>query len=289
MFSYEQEWIAITLHSLIGIVTLFIITKILGKRQITQLSLFEYIVGITIGNLAAYVSLEPSKWTLGIVALLVWTVVSFLIEYLTMKSKQLRDLIDGKATILIKDGKILEDNMKKERLTIDEMLEQLRKNNVFRVSDVEFAVMETSGEVSVLLKKEHQPLTASHLGITTAPEQETQTVIMDGNIIDEPLATIGKSRGWLLTELEKLGVTLDNVFLGQVDSYGQLYVDLYDDRLQITAPQSRASLLATLKKCEADIELFALSTQNAESKQMYSESSDQLQAIIDELTPLLKR
>lgn len=282
------EWVAIAIRSMLSILVLFLITKLLGKRQITQLSLFEYIVGITIGNLAAHVSLDQGKWYLGLVALAVWASVSFTIEWLTLKSKAIRDIVDGKGTVLIQDGKVLEDNLKKERLTIDEMMEQLRKKNVFRAADVEFAVMETSGEVSVLLKSEHQPITPSHLGVKPAPQKQPEIVIMDGKFMDESLAAIGLNRQWLLTELEKLGVTLDNVFLGQVDTYGQLTLDLYDDKLEMPAPQHKASLLATLKKCEADIEMFALSTDDAEAKAMYTEASSRLEQVISELKPLLK-
>lgn len=283
-----MEWVSITLRSLLSIVALFAITKMLGKRQITELSLFEYIVGITIGNLAASVSLEQEKWYSGLVALAVWTIVSFSIEWLTLKSKTLRDIFDGKGTVLIQQGKVLEDNLRKERLTIDEMMEQLRKKNVFRAADVEFAVMETSGEVSVLLKSEHQPITPKHLGLKPAPEQQPETIIMDGKVLDESLAVLGLNRGWLKTELEKLGLTLENIFLGQVDMYGQLTVDLYDDKLNVPAPQPKAVLLATLKKCEADIEMFALSTDDPEAITMYTEASTRLEQVIRELKPLLK-
>lgn len=126
-------------------------------------------------------------------------------------------------------------------------MELLRKKNVFQVADVEFAVLEATGDLSVLLKKENQPLTAKDLNLTVPSIKEPQTIIMDGKILDEPLATIGRSRAWLHTELEKLGVTLENVFLGQVNSYGELTVDLYDDKLQVASPQERPLILSTLK------------------------------------------
>ncbi|ULL15428.1 DUF421 domain-containing protein [Paenibacillus sp. H1-7] len=284
------DWIEVAIRTLLAVAVLFMMTKLLGKRQVSQLSLFEYITGITIGSLAGYISLDTeAEWHLGVVALLVWVAVSLLIEFLQIKSKRMRDFIDGTPTILIKDGKLLEDNLKKERLTTDELLGVLRQKNVFRVADVEFAIMEPSGDVNVLLTRENQPLTPKHLGVKVAPEQETQTVIMDGKRLDEPLATIGLSPGWLHTELEKIGVTVENVFLGQVDTYGQLYVDLYDDMLQVAAPQQKAALLATMKKCEADIEMFSLSTDNPEAKSMYEQCSKQLDAVIQELKPLLTR
>lgn len=284
------DWLEVGLRTLFAVVILFLMTRLLGKRQISQLSFFEYITGITIGSLAAYISMDlESHWLLGLVSLIVWVMVSLGIEYLQIKSKKIRDLIDSKATVLIKDGKILEDNLKKERLSSDELLQQLRKKNVFKTADVEFAVIEPSGEINVLVKKEHLPLTPANLGIKVGPEQEPQTVIMDGKMLDEPLATIGLSREWLYTELEKIGVTLENVFLGQVDSYGQLYVDLYDDQLKVPAPQQKASLLAQLKKCEADLEMFGLSTDNEQIKQMYQQCSSQLEQIIADVKPMLIR
>lgn len=283
-----QEWLEVALRTLTAVVILFVLTKLLGKRQVTQLSVFEYITGITIGSLAAYISLDlEANWYLGIVALVVWVGVSLGAEFLQIKSKRFRNWIDGKGTVLIKDGKIMEDNLKKERLSTDELLEQLRRKNAFRAADVEFAVMEPSGEINVLLKRENQPITPRHLGIKVGPEQEPQTVIMDGVIMDEPLATIGLSREWLKTELEKLGVAQENVFLGQVDTYGQLYVDLFDDLIKVPEPSQKAALLATLKKCEADLEMFALSSEDKEAKEMYGRCSEVMQEVILEVRPLL--
>jgi uncharacterized membrane protein YcaP (DUF421 family) len=258
-----QEWLQVALRTLLAVTMLFIMTKILGKRQVSQLSLFEYITGITLGSLAAYVSLElQTTWYLGLVAISVWVLVSIGIEFLQIKSKVMRDFIDSKGTVLIKDGKVLEDNLKKERITTDELMELLRKKDAFKVADVEFAIMEPSGSVNVLLTRENQPLTPKHLGIKVGPEQEPQVVIMDGKIMDEPLATIGLSREWLNTELEKMGVAIENVFLGQVDTYGKLNVDLIDDQIRVPLPQQKAALFATLKKCEGDLILFVLSTKN---------------------------
>lgn len=282
------DWLEISFRTLMAVLILFGLTKILGKRQVSQLSLFEYITGITIGSLAGYVSLDmEANWYLGVISMVVWVAVSILIEFITIKSKLARDLIDGKSTVLIKNGKIMEENLKKEKLTTDELLEQLRRKNAFKIADVEFAVMEPSGDINVLLTNENQPLTPKQLGIKVAPEREPQAVIIDGKFLAEPLATMGFSRQWLNTELEKLGVTMENVFLGQVDSYGQLYVDLYDDKIKVPPPQQKAALLATLKKCEADLEMYSLSTKAEQAKKMYGECSEELMNVINEIKPLL--
>ncbi|NHN28945.1 DUF421 domain-containing protein [Paenibacillus agricola] len=280
----------IILRTLLSVVALFFLTKLLGKRQVSQLSLFEYITGITIGSLAAYVSLElDAMWHLGLISIVVWVAFSLGIEWLQLKSKTMRDFVDGKATILIKDGKVMDDNLKKERITTDELMEQLRAKQAFSVADVEFALIEPSGEINVLLTRENQPLTPKHLGIKVAPEQEPQAVIMDGKILNEPLATIGLSRQWLNTELEKLGIPVENVFLGQVDSYGKLYVDLFDDKLIVALPQERQLLFATLKKCQADLTLFGLTTENQKAKTMYEKTSNQMEQLIKDMKPILCR
>ncbi|WP_066061832.1 DUF421 domain-containing protein [Neobacillus soli] len=281
-------WTYIIMRSLIFLLLLFITTKILGKKQISELSFFEYIGGITIGSIAGEVvtGLESNMFHGGL-AIAVFGAVTYFVNYFSMQSKKFRDVVEGKGTVIIKDGKVLEENLKKERYTIDELSALLRQKDIFRIADVEFAVMETRGNVSALLKKENRPLTPKDLQMKMANEKEPQTIIMDGNIIDEALRWSGKGRGWLYTELEKLGVTLDNVFLGQVDSYGEITVDLYDDQIQVPTPAQRPLLLATLKKTQADLEIFSLETDCVKSKAMYKKNAALIQEAIDKLTPFL--
>lgn len=283
------ESLEVILRTLFAVVVLFFLTKVLGKRQVSQLSFFEYITGITIGSLAAYISLDTDKtWHLGLIALVVWVGCSLLIEFLQIKSKKARDFIDFKSTVLIQDGKILEDNMKKERLSTDELLEELRKKDVFKLADVEFAIMESDGAINVLQKKENLPLTAKDLGVKVAPEKETLAVIMDGEIMDESLDSMNLSRAWLQGELEKMNLTVKDVFLGQVDSYGELTVDLYADNVKVQQPQDKPQLYALLKKCEADLELFSLSTKNKAAKQMYGKCAEQMQELLLQLKPFIQ-
>lgn len=284
------EWLNIAVRSTIFVVALFFITKWLGKKQISELSFFEYVTGISIGSIGAEVAMGlDSNIFHGIIGIVVFGTVPFLSGLLSLKSKAFRDFVEGRATVFIKDGKIMEDNLKKERYTTDELLELLRKKDVFQVADVEFAVLEATGDLSVMLKKENQPLTAKDINLDVPTVKEPQTVIMDGKILNEPLATIGQSRAWLLTELEKLGVAIENVFLGQVNSYGEVTVDLFDDKLQVPSPQERPLMLSTLKKCQADLELFALATESKSAKQMYNNNSKKLQEAIDKVSPFLKK
>ncbi len=284
------DWIQVVIRSVLFLVVLFFVTKILGKKQLSQLSMFEYVTGITIGNIGAEIvtGLEK-KVSLGIVALLATAALPFLASFLTLRSKKARDWIDGKGTVIMKDGKILEENLRKEKITLDEFLEMLRKKDVYEVETVEYAVLEPAGVLSVLLKAEYRPLTPKDLHMIVASEKEPQSVIMDGNIMDEPLATIGRSRAWLKTELTKQGVTIENVFHGQVNSYGELTVDLYDDKLKTAVPQERALLYAAMKKCQADLELFALATESETAKEMYERNSIKLQETIDQVAPIIRQ
>lgn len=275
-------------RSFVFIVILFLTTKLTGKKQISQLSFFEYVAGITIGSIAgeAITGLEKN-YLHGAAAIILFGIVTILVDVLSLKSKFFRDAVEGKGTVIIKDGKILEENLKKERYTIDELSALLRQQSIFKVADVEFAILEPRGNITALLKKENRPLTPKDLQMKMPNEKEPQTVIMDGCIIEEGLRASGKGRGWLFTELEKLGATLDNVFMGQVDSYGELTIDLYDDKIQVPSPQQRPLLLATLKKTQADLEIFSLSTDCEGSKAMYKKNAAILQDTIDKLTPYL--
>ncbi|MFJ7830833.1 DUF421 domain-containing protein [Peribacillus sp. NPDC097206] len=283
------DWLQVVLRSLFFLVVLFLITKWLGKKQISQLSFFEYVTGITIGNIGAELATKvEGNIVHGVLSILVFALAPFLAGLISMKSKIFRDLVEGKATVFIKDGKIMEDNLKKEKYTTDELLWLLRSKDVFDISTVEFALLEANGDFSVLLKKENKPITPKDLNMRVASVKESQMVIMDGKIMDEPLSTIGLNRNWLNTELDKLGVLLENVFLGAANSNGELTVDLYDDKLKVPSPQERPLMLATLKKCQADLEVFALSTESKDAKAMYSKNSEKLQKAIDEVAFILK-
>lgn len=283
-----MDWVDVLVRSFVFLALLFFITKLLGKKQISELSFFEYVSGITIGSVAgeAITGLEKNIFH-GMLAIAIFGLVTLLADILTLKSKSLQDLVEGRATVFIKDGKVLEENLKKEKYTIDELSSLLRQKDIFRFSDVEFAVLEPRGTISALLKRENRPLTPKDLNMKMPAEKEPQTVIMDGSIMDEGLRSAGKSRGWLSTELEKLEVTLDNVFIGQVDSYGELTVDLYDDKLQVPLPTQRPLLLATLKKTQADLEIFSLGTEDVQAKEMYKKNAKIVQQAIDKLTPYL--
>jgi uncharacterized membrane protein YcaP (DUF421 family) len=282
------EPVDIIFRTFLFILILFLITKIVGKKQISQITFFEYVSGITVGSIAAEVVMGlENNISYGIIAVLIFGLTTLIVDFTSLKSKKFRDLVEGRGTVFIQEGKIQEDNLKKERYSTDELASLLRRQNVFRFADVEFAVLEPTGDLSVLLKKENRPLTAKDLKLTVANEKEPQTIIMDGKVLNDPLSKSGKNRAWLNIELQKLGVTLDNVFFAQVDSYGELTVDLYDDKIQVPSPQERPQVMALIKKCQADLELFALETDSESAKKMYKKNSQKLTEAIEKLSPFL--
>ncbi|WP_179115641.1 DUF421 domain-containing protein [Bacillus sonorensis] len=282
------EWLDIIVRSVIFVIVLFLMTKLLGKKQLAELSVFEYIAGITIGGITSEVVMGLERSIINaIIAIVCFSSVPFLVEWVSLKNKKARDFLEGTGTVFIKDGKIMEDNLKKEKYSADELLELLRKKNVFNVSEVQFAILEQSGDLNVLLKKEHRPVTMKDLQMPYKSEKEPQTVIMDGEVLDEPLSVAGLNRRWLNEELDKLGVAMENVYLGQVDSDGQLSVDLYDDQIKVPSPQEKPLLLATINKCQADLELFALATDSASAKAMYAKNAKKLKDMLKKLDPAL--
>ncbi|GAB6157251.1 DUF421 domain-containing protein [Desulfotomaculum varum] len=284
------EWLAVMGRSLGILALVLLLLRLTGKRQISQLTLFDLVTVIVIGVTAAALSLQIiANPVHGLAVLAVWTLLPALLYLLAIKYKSLRDLITGQETILINHGKVLEDKLMEARFTPEDLLSKLRQKNAFKVADVEFAVLEPNGEVSVMLKKQHQPVTAAALGWQVNQESVPQTVMLDGVIMDDHLTALGLNRNWLQTELEKAGVAPENVFIAQVDAAGQLYLDLFNDAIQVPQPKTKALAYATLKKCQADCEMYALGTRLPKAKELYSRCADQLDAVISELKPLLKR
>ncbi|MBM7866507.1 DUF421 domain-containing protein [Heliobacterium gestii] len=284
------EWMIALLRSTAVFLLILAGARLLGKRQLSQLTLFDLIVVVAIGVVAGALSLNlAGDLASALMAIVVWIGFPIALFYLSIKFKTVRDLVQGKETILINHGKVLDARLMEARMSPEDLLSQLRRKNVFNFADVEFALLEPSGDLSVLLKKEKQPVTAATLERKVGHESAPQTVILDGNFLDEPLAAMGLNRRWLHEELEKIGVAPENVFLAQVDSVGQLYVDLFDDAINLPQPKTKELLFVNLKKAQADCELYALATKDSQAKQMYTEAAGVMAETVRDLQPLLKR
>nr|WP_010173241.1 YetF domain-containing protein [Bacillus coahuilensis] len=148
----------VSIRSIFIIFGLFFITKLLGKKQLSKLSFFEYITGITVGDIAGTLSMEKELhlWE-GVTSLLIWFFVPLFISVIGLHSPKFRHLVEGTPTVFIENGEVIEANLKKERYSTDELLEQLRKKGTFRVSDVNYASLDANGDLSIMLKKRNNP------------------------------------------------------------------------------------------------------------------------------------
>ncbi|WP_378954119.1 DUF421 domain-containing protein [Pelosinus sp. sgz500959] len=285
-----QTWMQILFSSIALFFLLLVLIRLMGKRNIVHMTAFKFVNYMVIAVIIAIMSLNLiTDRAFGLIALGVWVLLPIGLDYLSLKSKWIHDIINGKETILIKHGKIMEENLLQTRLTAEELLRDLRSKNAFNVADVEFAVMEDTGDINILMKSNKKPISSYELGIKVAPLAEPQTVILDGNILNESLFSLGFNREWLEIKLETIGVSVDNVFIGQVDSSGDLYLDLFDDSMQLPQPQVKEMLYANFESSQADLMSFALETTNETAKAMYLEHAKKLEQLMKKLKPYLLR
>ncbi len=280
-------WLDILLRSSGLFIIVFALTRALGKKHPAKVTPFRFIVYTVLAAITTLTVLNVVNLGFGMIALAVWFFLPLAMEYLATRSKWAHDLIYGRETVVVQQGKVLEENLRKARVNGEELLSELRKKNVFNLADVEFAVMEPTGDLNVLLKSEKTPVTPYDLGRQVAPRPEPQTVILDGNILNEQLAALGLNRHWLKEQLEGAGVLLDNVFICQVDATGELYLDLFDDTLQNPKPQVKEMLYASLEKAQASLTTFSLETEDEGAKNMYSEYAGRLQELLGKIKPHL--
>lgn len=197
----------------------------------SQLTFFDYVLGITIGSVAATLTTDlTSRAWLHWVGLATWFVVVALLQLITLKSRPLAKAIDGEPVVVIMNGRIMENVMRKARFRTTDLLEQLRKKNVFDLSEVEFAVLEIDGQVSVLKKSQHLPVTPHDLKIPTVYKGMSAELIFDGKIVEQNLEQLNLDRSWLEKELKKQGINHPSeVFLALLNTQGNLFIDKYQD------------------------------------------------------------
>ena len=224
----------VIIQTLLAFFAILIYARILGKQQIGQLTFFEYVNGITFGSIAAVLATDigPQRTMYHLIGLTLFAAFTFLAGFVSMKSRLLRKIISGEPTVVIHNGKILEDNMYKMQYNIDELLVQLREKDVFDIGDVEFAIVEPTGGLSVQLKGVAKPVTREDLQLPSGYEGISVELVMDGEVIHQNLKQVGLDEKWLLDQLKQRGViTLEEVPLAVLASDGGLYIDFTQDNL----------------------------------------------------------
>lgn len=211
-----------------------LITRIIGKTQIAQLNVTDFVNAIVLGSIAAVLAtdIRENGWYYAF-GLLVFGTLTFGTEYLSLKYRPARKLLEGEPTVVIHNGKILENNMKKMTYSMDDLTMQLREKNIFNMSDVEFAVLEPNGSLSVLPKSPKQPVTLEDMKLPGKYQGLSSELIVDGVVIYQNLRQNNLSKDWLDQQLKNQNIyDVREVAFASLDSEGKLYVDLKKDNLQ---------------------------------------------------------
>lgn len=212
-----------------GIITyLFtlLLTRLMGRKLISQMTFFDFVVGVSMGSMAANLSIGKNNSIINATSsLITFTILTILVGYANIKSIRVRKIVNSEPIILIDKGNIVVNNMKRARITIDQLNMKLRENNFFYLSDVEFALLENDGKLSVLPKSNKAPLTPSDMNIATTDKGLMKDIIIDGNIINENLNILGLDESWLNSQLKSKKIkSVSEIFYAGVDSNKNLYM-----------------------------------------------------------------
>lgn len=214
--------------SLGSIIVLFILTKMVGQREMSGLSIFDFTIAITIGSIAAEMatSLEEN-FMQPLIAMIIYAIVTLLISFINLKFVKLRPIFSGKTLILYDNGTLFKENFKKAKIDLNEFLSQCRTNGYFNLSDIKTALLEENGKISFLPYSDKRPANASDFNIKPNEDSISTNLIIDGKVMEENLKELKLDKLWLNETLQKQGITkIQNIFLATYDTNGNLSVYL---------------------------------------------------------------
>lgn len=227
-----MSYLQVFLTTILSVVVLFALTKLIGYRQLSELSLFDYINGITIGSIAAELATcERDEIGEILIAMVVYGVFSILVAMLTDKSIAMRRFIVGNPTVLMKNGRLYYEGFKKSHLDVNEFLMKCRNNGYFDITQIDTAILEPNGRVSFLPVSENRPATPKDMKIAVTQDELVANVVIDGKVIEKSLRLIGKDPTWLRNQLKNQNQTdMSKILLASCDSKGTLTVFLKSDK-----------------------------------------------------------
>ncbi len=222
---FKNDIIEVIIRSIFAFLILFVITKLLGKRQMSQLSLFDYVIGISIGNFASEMAINlEADYLNAMTAIIVFGFLALIISISTMKSIICRRFFTGEPNVIIQHGKLIYKNMKKNKYDVNDLLEEARSNGYFDLSEIEFAILEANGKVSFLPNGQNKPVTIKDMDLKVNKQGLCSNVIIDGNIMERHLKYVGKDKEWLMHELFVKGKELSDILLATIDVNGKLVI-----------------------------------------------------------------
>lgn len=229
-----NEGLVVVVRTVVSFFTLLIFARILGKEQISQLTFFDYILGITIGSIAseATVDLSTRLWP-HFIGLLSWAVLAYLMQMISLKWRYAAKIIEGEPVIIIMSGKIMDNVLKKMKFRVSDILELLRNQGIFDLNEVDYAILEPNGSLSVLKKPEYLPLTPKDMKIDVKKTGISTEIVYDGKLIEQNLSQMNKDKKWLMNQLKKYGIKdVSEALLVTLNDAGSLYVDKYKDNIK---------------------------------------------------------
>jgi len=221
-----NNYLLIFLKSVITYFVLVLTARIMGRKQISQLTYFDYVVGISIGSIAGAVSIEKSiNIYEGIFSIIIWGLLTILISQITLKNIKLRLWIDSEPLVIIDKGRVIYKNMKKAKYNMGDLLMQLRVKDIFYITDVEIAILEPDGKLSVLKKAEKDAVTAEDMGIKKAKAGMMIDLVLDGKILSSHLVLIEKNENWLIAQLKIKNVSnINDVIYAGIQADEKIYI-----------------------------------------------------------------
>lgn len=226
---FEVDFWEMIMRVTVTFFVLLILARFMGKKQISQLTFFHYVTGITIGSIAGEIA-GVSKTPLldGLIAMIWWTFLTMLMSYIAFKSKKARIILDDQPTIVVYEGKIVEASLKKLRLHLNDLSMMLREQSIFSIKDVHYAILETNGQLSVLKKAGQEAATKKDVNAPAqVPKYIPTEVIAEGKITPKNLTELNLTQEWLYEQLKKQGIgNVEHVFYAEVQTDGSLHVDM---------------------------------------------------------------
>lgn len=221
-----MDFVKVFFMSIGSIIALFISTKVIGNKQMSELSMFDYINGITIGSIAAEMATAlENDFYYPLMAIAIYTIVIWLISIISEKSLKSRRIFAGRSIILMENGKLFEKNLRTAKIDINDFLTQCRINGYFNIDDIDTAILEQNGKISFLPKSDTKPLTPRDINLSPEQEKLSQVVILDGHIMTENLKRSGNNKKWLESELKKQKIgNIKDVYLAECDNNNNLSV-----------------------------------------------------------------
>jgi uncharacterized membrane protein YcaP (DUF421 family) len=230
---FLNPYVEVVMRSIIAFASLFAAARILGKQTVSRMTIFDLIAVVTLGSVTANLAFAMEIETRYIfIVFVIFVILIYSSAFLSLKSKKARKLVAGDPTVVIENGKILEHNMKKMRYTLDYLNQQLRQKDIFSLDEVQYALVENNGLLSVKKKEQHLTVTRKDLNIYKSEVKLPVELIMDGEILEKNLQENNIPLEWLQAELAKRQLNVDRVVYALLTSSQKLYIDTHNDQLQ---------------------------------------------------------